>query len=488
MDRDVTASTARSAFLLMAGRTVGFALSFGIPLVLVRHLDQGEFGTYKQLFLIYGTVYGIAQFGMAESLFYFLPTAPRDAGCHVFNAVAALGVAGLVCGTLLAAAGPALARSLDNEELTTYLPLLALYLGLMLTSGALEIVMTARKQYLRAAISYASSDLVRAVLFTLPVLALGELRWVFVGAAAFAALRVVVALAYLGAHFGGTLRPHFGLWKRQIAYAAPFALAVLVEVVQANFHQYAVSAHFPAAVFAIYAVGCLQVPVVDFLALSAANVMMVRMAEDLREGRAHAVVSLWHETTARLALLLFPLVGLLLLTAYEVIVLLFTEQYAASVPIFMISCTAMALSAFTVDGVMRVYAQTRYLVVLNTVRLAVIVGLIGWCLSTFGLPGAILVTVVATLLTKTLGIARARHLMRVGWADALPWRDLGGILAATMAAAIVALAVKSLLDVSLVPRLVVTSLAYSLTYLGLAPGVTWPALKVVRVEADTTAL
>ena len=58
---------------LATGRALGFATTFMIPVVLVRVLDQSQFGTYKQLFLIYATMFGIAPLGLAESRYYFLP-------------------------------------------------------------------------------------------------------------------------------------------------------------------------------------------------------------------------------------------------------------------------------------------------------------------------------------------------------------------------------------------------------------------------------
>ena len=60
--------------------TVGFAAAFAIPVVLARIFDQAAFGTYKQLFLIYATLYGLAQLGAAESLYYFVPREPAAGG------------------------------------------------------------------------------------------------------------------------------------------------------------------------------------------------------------------------------------------------------------------------------------------------------------------------------------------------------------------------------------------------------------------------
>ena len=94
------------ALWLVLGRGVGFLATFVVPLVLVRVFDQATFGTYKQLFLIYGTLYGLAQVGVAESLYYFVPRHPADAGRHAVNAVGTLAVMGVASAALIALAAP----------------------------------------------------------------------------------------------------------------------------------------------------------------------------------------------------------------------------------------------------------------------------------------------------------------------------------------------------------------------------------------------
>ena len=49
------------------------------------------------------------------------------------------------------------------------------------------------------------------------------------------------------------------------------------------------------------------------------------------------------------------------------------------------------LTTLQVDGVMRVFAQTRFLLALNLMRLAIVAGLIRWSLAEFHLLGAVLV-------------------------------------------------------------------------------------------------
>lgn len=458
----------KPALILMSGRALGFAATFLIPVILARMFDQTGFGTYKQLFLIYFTLFGVAQLGMAESLYFFLPLSPREGGRYAVNTVLVLAFGGLACAGLLTAAGPAIARWMNNGELSRYLPWLALHLWLMLTAEALERVMISRKRYLLASFSYGFSDLLRAGFFIIPVLLLRQLEWLLICAVAFAALRLCAMLLYLWHEFAGDLHADPVLLKQQLAYALPFALAGLVETLQANFHQYAVSYYFDAATFAIYAVGCLQIPLVDFIAGPVANVMMVRMIEEVRDGRSSVALEMWHATTRKLALVFFPLVGLLLVSAREIIVLLFTDTYLASVPIFMIWSMALALSALQTDAVLRVYAQTRSIFVLNVIRLLVIAACIHWFLSAMQLVGAVLITVLASAIGKGLGLARIKGLWRVRLEDLLPWRSLGTIAAAATVSGMTALLIKSALGLSTFPLLMTTSFVYAASYLVLA--------------------
>lgn len=460
-------STFRPALMLMSGRVVASLATFFIPVVLVRIFEPAEFGTYKQLFLIAVTFYSIAQLGMAESLFYFLPSIPRHGGRYVLNAILLLAGAGVACLGLLVMAGPAVARWLNNGNLPGYLTLIGVYVLLTLVSSVLEIVMIARKRYLQAAVAYAVSDVSRAVLLIVPALVIRELQWLLFGAVAFAGLRFVATLVYMGREFDGELKPDAALLTTQWVYTLPFALAVIAEIVQANLHQYAVSYYFDAATFAVYAVGCLQIPFIDFVTGSAANVMMVRMSDMIKDGRGDEVPAVWHDATRKLALIFFPLVGLLLVTAHELIVFLFTENYRASVPLFMIWTTSIVLTILLTDGVLRVYAETRFLLTRNLIRLLLIASTIHWFLSAFHLAGAALVTIFATIVTKVISLARIKRLWRVGLSQLLPWRNLAAIFAASAAAGLSALLVKSALELTELPLLLATGMAYAASYLAL---------------------
>jgi O-antigen/teichoic acid export membrane protein len=411
------------ALWLVVGRSIGFAATFVVPLVLVRLFDQETFGTYKLLFLVYGTLFGLAQLGVAESLYFFVPKRPLDAGRLAANAAITLVAVGFGCAAALTVAAPAIGRWLANPALAATLPLIGVFLGLMLASALFEIVLVARDRYRAAAWTYAVSDVARAGFVLVPALLIGGLRGLLLGAVAFAALRLAVMLWVFARGLDLRLRPSVARWREQWIYTLPFALAVGLEVVQANLHNYVVAARFDPAVFAIYAVGCLQIPLVEVLTTSSANVMMVAMAGDGAE-RAGGALALWHDTIRRLALVIFPLVAFLVALAPEVITVLFTRQYLASVPVFQLWTFALVFAVPCVDAVLRARAQTRFLLGLNVLRLAMVIALIGWCLQAFGLPGAVLAMLAATAATRVMAIARLARLLGVGAGTVLPWRSL----------------------------------------------------------------
>lgn len=426
----------RPALQLMGGRLIGFAATFAVPIVLVRVFEPEVFGTYKQLFLIFTTLFCLAQMGMAESLYYFLPRRPAESGRLLVNSLAVLGLSGAVAAAALTLGADRIAGWLSNPALARHLPLLGVFLLLMLVAAALEIGLLCWHRYLAATASYAVSDLVRAALLVVPAVVTGDLRWLVAGAVAFAAVRVLAELAVFGRLFGGRLRADRGLLARQLGYSLPFQAAVVVEISQANLHQFAVSHWFDAATFAIYAVGCLQIPLVELAASSAGNVLMVGMGDALGRGDRREATAIWTATTRKLALLLVPMVTLLLLVAGDLIPFLFTARYQASVPVFMVWTTAILFGVVQTDSALRVYAEVRFILVMNLVRLAVIAGSIAWAVGAFGLVGAVAVTVAGTAVAKAMALARLRRHLDAGWRRLLPWRELGRIGAASLAAAL----------------------------------------------------
>jgi O-antigen/teichoic acid export membrane protein len=457
----------RPALLLMAGRTVASVFTFMIPVILTRYLDPVLFGAYKQIFLLYGTLYAIGQLGMSESLYYFIPHHPDRGGSLAVNSSLVLSLCGAACVLVLTAGRRPLAALVGNVEVAPYLPLLGVFLALMLVTTVLEIAMVSRRRYTLASATYVTSDVLRTLCLCGPVLLGGGVRELLLGGVAAGVLRLVALAAYLRHDFRGEMAPDARLLRVQLAYALPFALAVVVEIAQSTLHQYVVSYRFDAATFALYSIGCLQIPLIDFMAGPACNVMMVRMAEARRSGDRAAVLASFEDTTRKLALCFFPLLGVLLVAGHDVIVFLFTTRYEASVPIFRLWCLVVLLAVFQTDGLMRVLAETRFLFWVNVVRLGLIVLFMGPLLNLFGLLGPVVVTLLGMVVAKTMMLARWKRAMSVPARELLPWAGLARIGLAAAGGAAAALVVGTALTAPPFARLAAYGVSYGLAYVAL---------------------
>ncbi len=447
---------------------VAFATTFFIPVVLVRVFDQTEFGTYKQMFLVYATLLGILQLGMAESLYYFIPLTGDKAGRYTANTLIVLAVAGSVGLALITWNAPLVAGWIGNNALAAYLPGVGLYVLLSVIAIVLEIVMTSRQRFFTTAATYAISEMVRAAAFIFPALLTGRLEWLLIGVIAYAAVRLVVTVIYVFREFGGYVVPDAGALREQLVYALPFAASTLLADWGSQFHQYAVSHYFDAATFAIYAVGCLNVPLVELVHSPVGNVMMVRMAEYVKDGRNDAVLSIWNDTTRKLALVFFPMLGMSIVCAREVIVLLFTSNYLASVPIFIIWSFTMLLPVFQTDAVLRVYAETRFLLYAYAFKLVATVALFYAFMRLFDVWFAAVITVAVAFMTKILCVARFKRLAKIPLPDLLPWKSLASNAAITTAAVAAVLLVKPYLYAPTLVILIATGALFATAYIGLA--------------------
>src|SRR5687767_2162172 len=131
-------STFKPALMLMSGRALAFAVTFFVPMILVRVFSQTEFGTYKQFILITYTLYSLGQFGLAECLFYFLPADPKSSGRYAFNSLVMLGGMGALFSAVLLLNSSRVAGWMSNESLNGYMPMAGLLVIFMLMGTVLE--------------------------------------------------------------------------------------------------------------------------------------------------------------------------------------------------------------------------------------------------------------------------------------------------------------------------------------------------------------
>lgn len=450
---------------LFIGRALAFVLTFAVPLVLVRIFSPEEFGLYKQLFLIHSTLISILALGFSASLFYFLPCHPDQAQSYISQTLFVLFAAGL-CGALgLVIFKTPLAELLNNPELSSYIPYLAVFTCLSLVTELIETLMVTFKRAELAAVTYFLSELLRGSLIIAAAVLTHSMIVLIAACAVWSLLRVIALIAYLNnLPFSLWLKPQSGRLAQQFRYAMPFGLALLIRGITEGLPQYAVSYFYDPLLFAVYSVGYLQIPAVSIAADSIAEVTLVRLTELRNSGLFAEALSVLAGSVSKLCLFLFPLYGWLLINARELIVFLFTERFESSAPLFQIFLATIPLTALGLDYVPRAFADTTFVFRVNVARFVATAVLLAILMPYFGLIGAAIATVIGIGTAKLIILVRVKDLFRTSLRKLLPWKSLSKIAGVTLAAAVCAGVVGAALVLPVVAKLAVSGALFALCY------------------------
>ena len=423
----------------MLGRGGATVLGFALPLILTRLLPQAEFGTYKQVWLIVSTGYYMLQLGLAQSLYYFIPRKDGRERAWLTQASFSLLLLGGVSAAFLYAGRFLIARQFGNPELADFGLSMALIARLMIAASPLEISLTAEGRVRTAAWTIFLSDAVRVAASVVPLLLGLGLRGFFWAYVLHGAARFAVQCWFFFRR--GRPQIDWALVRQQLAYSLPFGAAVLVDIPQRTFHQWAVGWSVDAAAFAIYAQGCFQVPIINLLYAPISDILQVRLAQP---GAHDQRVHLFHDANLRLAAVFFPFTAGMVAAAPLFIPALFTHLYDPSTPIFRVAILLTPLAALPLDGVLRAMGHTKYLFRIFIIRLLVTIPAVLIGLKLFGMIGSIGGYAVAESATRMIMLDRVRRELHATWREVLPWRQLAVIGVASLVACVPAVIVSDM--------------------------------------------
>lgn len=466
--------TARASWVLL-GRSLSFVFGFALPLLLVRRLTQADFGLYKQVFLFVSTAMMLLPLGFHMSAFYFLPREqqPRRQRQVVLNILLFYLLVASIAGLTLIL-WPGLLRSLFNsEEMVRLAPRIALVVVTWVVASFLEYVAIANQEIKLSTLLTTVANLTRAMFLVGAALLFGSVDKLVDAAIIQGLLQVAVLGFYLRSRFYGFWRDfEWPMMRTQLSYALPFGLASILLWAQSDMHNYFVARHVGPADYAIYAVGCFQIPLIIILSESVGFVMVSRVSYLQKTGQLREITELTARVMRKLAGSFLPLYAFLLVAGREFIEVLFTKAYLASWPIFAIYLTmiplSIAVSAY--DPIMRAYAEHRYFLLKLRILLFVALFTTLWFGTvSLGMVGVILVVVGVGLVERMVMLFKAVSILGASWRDALLLKDVGKLAISAAIAGIVTAAVRHfIVEAPPLVILAICGIVFGLVYVGAA--------------------
>jgi len=197
----------------------------------------------------------------------------------------------------------------------------------------------------------------------------------------------------------------------------------LNEVVQVLFRwvdKLALNFLLPAALFALYFNGTLDVPFLPLLLGAAGSSLLLHFGEPQRTDAER--LGLLRAAGALLGQLVFPLFFFLLFFRHELFGVAFAHRYDAAVPLFVVASLVVPLRAYNFTALLQHKGQGRRITRGALLDLGLALALMYPLYRLLGLAGVALAFVVSTYGQAGYYLAHTARLVGVSWASLLPWR------------------------------------------------------------------
>jgi O-antigen/teichoic acid export membrane protein len=430
-------SLTTQAVWLMVAKTMSFGLAIALPLLLVRRLTQEDLGLYKQAFFVVTTAMNVLPLGFGMSAFYFLPRERARQGAVIANILAFILTTGLAAALVLLVWPGLVARLFSSAELAGLSrPLSAVVL--LWTIGAFLELITVAIQDVRSTTAFIvlmQTSKTALLIGAAPVF--GTVQSLVYAALIQGAVQVGVLVLYLWRRFPGFWKAFdWPLLRRQGAYALPLGFSGLVLSLQETLPHLFVSHAFGPVGYAIYSVGVFNLPLIGILRESAGAVMLPRINQLESENDARQILVLVASAARKLALVYLPLFAFLMVSGRDLVIFLFTQQYAESWPIFAVSRLMIPLSVIVLDPITRAHEDRFFFMRLRMAVLAVITIVLWTSARTIGLVGIIGLVVGAGMFTWSVAVIRMARMLDFGVKDLPLFRPVALIAASSAVAAL----------------------------------------------------
>ncbi|HUQ26931.1 MAG TPA: oligosaccharide flippase family protein [Burkholderiales bacterium] len=399
-------------------------MQFLLPVVLVRCLDAATFGEYRLLWLMVGTLIGVASLNMAGSLYYFLPRSdPEKKRLYIHHAWFYLAGVGLLCGLAVSPLNPLLPEA--ARELTKYGALVPAFIAVWFAALLLEYLPTIDERIGWQAWATITVSLVRVVLLAAGAWLTGDMRvilWLLVAAAV---LKLGLLFFYMRRHHG-LGRPWFErkAFAGQFRHSAPFGFSAALYGLRGQSDQWVAATLFSLHSFAAFSIAAILGQIVNLFRNSVLEAFLPSMSRLHAAGENAGMMDMNARANVLVAGLLYPLLGFVFVYAEDIVTVVYTAAYVDAAPVMRVYALGMTMLAVEVGSLLLLLRQGPYAIGVNALALAlsVLASLAG--ALHFGLWGAAVGSILALGLDRTLTLRRIAVQAGIPLRRLQDWRGL----------------------------------------------------------------
>lgn len=395
--------------------------------ILSRYLDKDTYGTYRQLWLVYNTLYPVIALGIPTSVNYFIPQLPhKERKMLNTQTFTVLTFGGAILSGVFFLGAPLIATIFHNPSLIPVARLFALIPILTLPTLYYQNLFICLDRPILVAGLSAGLAFGRLLVVSIPLIMGYGLISVLIGLVVFSFAQFLIVTYLMFRPFGLRLsRWKFNLFFSQLRYAFPIGIASIVGTLTKQLDKIVISSFFAASQYAVYANGAIEIPLIGIITGSVTAVLMPEFVRLNAGGKPEHLVELWHSAIRKVALIILPVMVFLLIYAPEFLTLLFSAKYAESASVFRVYLLALPNRITTFGTILLAMGLSSLVLRYSLYTLILNIGLNYLLVKTIGFIGPAIGTVIAIYFIAFIQLRKIGSLMSVAWPSILPWNTLG---------------------------------------------------------------
>ncbi len=456
------------AIWMVIAKGIALVLALALPLILVRWLSTEQMGLYRQAFQILSTALALLGLQVAASVYYFTPREPERKGLVVLNVLVFYLTVGTIVALLFVISPHWVVPILNGDALVPNVPLLGVTILLWLVGLNLECVAIANKDIRWSSVATVLIQLLKTSLLIAAAVIGKSIRAMLIAALLIGLIHCSVHLYYIWSRMGSFWRGFdLKLFKAQLASALPFGIGSLAYVIQFDLHHYYVSSHFTPEEFAIYSIGCFQLPILQVLIDGVETVLLPEIARLENDGAYKRIFQVWAGAMRMLAFAFFPICVMLFVLRREFILTLFTATYEAATPIFAVNLFNLLLYVLLTGALLRALPDLKYFrIKFCLVQLPITFLVLYAGIKLGGMVGVIAAVALTRVLDAGVTMVAIGRRLSLTWQDLKHLGPLGRLALASLIAAVVTIVTKlAMTGWPVQATLVVGTLIYGAVYL-----------------------
>ena len=454
----------KHAATLIAGRGIGFLIAVLTPMVVVRVFNKHDYGEYRQLVLVMTTFMPFLSIGMEKSLYYFFPHSPENKSVYLSRTVSFYLITGLVFVGMLYYNRYFLAEYFSNQHFITYALPLGLATLAMAFSLIIEVVLIVERQTRQASIILVLTKISHGAFIIVGAL-LGGVLYALYAIILYLGIKCLASIWYFYRKYRISILSFSSLdLSRQMKYAIPLGLGGAIGVLSFAVDKFIVSYMLGTENFAVYSIGCYELPFIYIFFQSIGDVILPKMVEMKKQRNYGEIVRIWHAAIEKSSLLGVPAFLFFFYFADLIIPTVFTVKYIAAVPVFRIMLVAILLESTRCGVIPRVFARTGWILLITVIFSTLMIPTTYYMVKQFGMVGAISSLIGIMSLKVTCDIILSARILSLSIGNVMPYRRLLTVVICSLLS-MTPLILTDMLIGEINPW--VLMVAYTLTFLGI---------------------